>query len=124
MNDMEENKEKRISKVLAPLVLATGAYLHHRSDEKKKKLQESWGPDIALPGEKVIAIEDVSSDGIGDSIKKGTICTVRWYREGEYSFEGHGAVYNPYLGEYCGQSFLAKHFRKLACETDKRHLHF
>lgn len=53
----------------------------------------------ARPGEKVIALSYDDRAGVGESIYRGEILTVKAFHLGAYMFEERPADYDPYLGE-------------------------
>lgn len=95
-------------------IIAVKAVLDHDDKKYYRKVRNEKGEDIAIKGEKVIAIEDVDGDGIMDDVRKGDIFTVKSYslHSDEYTFEECGTRYDPYLGEYVGQRFRSKHFKR------------
>ena len=84
----------------------------------RKKARKDREPNIAEPGEKVIAIEDIDGHGVFNNIKKGGIYTVRSYRNGYYCFMECETVYNPYLGKRVAQVFNANKIKRNILENN------
>lgn len=112
---IEERDEERLWKffgiVVGGALVCAADQLRRGVLPVRKKVQED--PDIAKPGEKVIALEDIDGGGVNDYIRQGDIYTVSRYSGGYYYFKECGAVYNPYLGEDASQVFNAKKFKRL-----------
>lgn len=113
---MNEDDKKKALDIFGSIVAGALAYASNRRADGGKKAQENienTDPDIARPGELVMAIEDIDGSGINDDIKKGKIYTVNGYHLGSYNLVECGAVYNPYLGEEASQWFAADKFEKV-----------
>lgn len=113
---MEKKDKEKLLEILTPIAAGAMAYAATRRSLAKKKAQENRDPNIAEPGERVMAIEDISGGGIGDNIKKGSIYTVKSYHKGSYNLKECDAFYNPYLGETSAQWFAADKFQRVVDE--------
>ena len=113
---MTEKGKRRLESVLAGAAIGGATVLQAKQDQKRREREAAWEaahPGIARPGQKVVALEDVSGDGIFEDIVKGRTYTVKSLGLDTYTFEECGPAYNPYLGEEGTPVFNWKYFRKL-----------
>lgn len=87
-------------------VLVTGGMRIIRGSSHPKQEVPDASPDTdsginrpARSGEKVIALQYDDRAGVGESIRRGEILTVKSFNLSSYTFQERPAEYNPYLGD-------------------------